>query len=160
MGEPTGSRWWDADASYNSNNNASHDVIACKDVERHTGSRVVELSADAGAHVPEGDVVNTCNGERSKSNVGKFFKGLGRKKKSSSSIADEHLDASSPAAVDEDVQQTQSNQTDSKSSFETRKGLGSILQGLGRSKKSSSNLTELPETVDSLHAEKSGVADR
>eukprot|EP00878_Enallax_costatus_P000354 GHUV01000438.1.p1 GENE.GHUV01000438.1~~GHUV01000438.1.p1 ORF type:complete len:909 (+),score=324.27 GHUV01000438.1:86-2812(+) len=158
MGGPVGSRWWVGDESEEHNASNVNGLDHSKDVQEGDGSRVVELSADASNPTAErSDYTSTTNGKLKKTGSG-FFKGL-RRKESSGSIADEHVDVNTQAAVDDGVLSPVSRGVSEDGLTEKQKGLSSILHGLGRKKKSSGNLTELTEAADSQAVDVPAAAD-
>lgn len=159
MGGPTGSRWWAGNESEEHSVSNINGVDHSKEAQAAGGARAVEVSADASnATAERGDLSTTSIGKLKKTSSG-FFKGL-RRKKSSGSIGDEHLDVNTQATVDDGVLSPVSRDVCDDGFVEKQKGLSSILHGLGRKKKSSGNLTELTEAVDPQAVDPPTAADR
>lgn len=144
-----GARWWaEVDAAAQDGSRIGQ-TSAGKALASSTtsSSKVVELSADATHNTPAAG-----NGKLRKSGSG-FFKGLGRRKKSSGSIADDdNRDANSQGA-DDSMNTAASGAMADEVVPEKKKGVSSLLVGLRR-KKSSGNLADVQDTAEATPAER------
>jgi hypothetical protein len=139
MGGTEGARWWaevdPAEIAAAENANVA-ESIASKASGSEANSRVVDISAHARCNSGEG---NGSNGKLKKSGSG-FLRGLGRKKKSSSSIGDEdNRDANPQQGEDAAGPATYAHSDEAVK--EKKKGMSGLLS-LGRRRKSSGNLSE------------------
>lgn len=159
MGGPTGARWWTGEDLTETDQNFAG-IADSKDPDQAVDPRVVELSADASNHAAERTEGNSSSTGKLKKSGSGFFKGLGRRRKSSGSIADEHLDANTQTAVDDGILRPVPIAVADEAAVERKKGVSSILHGLGRKKKSSGNLAELTEAAGSQAIEAPVAAER
>lgn len=151
----TGARWWaEGDVPANDASYAdAADVMAEKArVQEATSSKVVELSADSST----GEAGAAPVGGKMKKSRSGLFKGLGRKKKSSSSLADE---ADSQPASESGITPAPSGSLSEDFAPEPAKEKKKGLFGLGRKKKSSCSLTEVAESAPGEAAAEAQSAD-
>lgn len=139
MGGTEGARWWSevdhAETSAADGVNVA-ESIASKASGSEANSRVVDISAHARSNSGEGQ---GSIGKLKKSGSG-FLRGLGRKKKSSSSIGDEDNRDANPQQAEDAAGPGAYAQTDEVVK-EKKKGMSGLLS-LGRRRKSSGNLSE------------------
>jgi hypothetical protein len=139
MGGTEGARWW---AEVDPAETAAADTvnvaesITSKASGSEANSRVVDISAHARSNSGEGQ---GSFGKLKKSGSG-FLRGLGRKKKSSSSIGDEDNRDANPQPGEDAASPAAYTQTED-AAKEKKKGMSGLLS-LGRRRKSSGNLSE------------------